>query len=189
MNYLVMLGSEMFYGTTGVLTVQSGDKLVEFLRIREMYRVLSEGSYLSVDCDIKDNDNNREIKLFKNKPVVKDENVQVVFNNRETTARRKDKSLIIKIEQFELKNTPLLEFEPVKKSLSGYRSEQLELIKKEINKMTIDGVIKITGDFFSGSHHLIITDDYSLIDGIKTSENIIIGTRGIKLTKNGFSLG
>jgi len=189
MNYLVMLGSEMFYGTTGVLTVQSGDKLVEFFRIREIYRVLSKGSYLSVDCDIKDNDNIREIKLFKNKPVVKDESVQVAFNIRETSARRKDKSLIIKIEQYELNNTPLLEFEPVKKSLSGYRPEQLEQIKKEINKITIDGVIKITGDFFAGSHHLIITDDYSLIDGLKTSGNLIIGTRGIKLAKNRFSLG
>ena len=60
-----MLGSDLFYGTNGVLTVQIDNKVVEFFRIREIYRVRSEGSFLAVDCDIKDKDNIREIKLFR----------------------------------------------------------------------------------------------------------------------------
>jgi hypothetical protein len=188
MNYLVMLGSDMFYGSNGVLTVQIENKLVEFFRIREIYRARSEGSYLTVDCDIKDNDNVREVKLFKSKPVAENDKIIYSIDHKETIVKRQDGSLIIKIEQIELNNTPLLEFEPVKKTLSNFPPTMLEIIKLQLNSITIDAVIKITGDFYAGKHHLIIGNDYSMIGGIKIGGNLKMGKGGIKLTNNGFQM-
>ncbi len=66
---LFFLAQNMFFGSNGVLNVEINSKVVEFFKIREIYKVRSEGSFLAVDCDIKDRDNIREIKLFKSKPV------------------------------------------------------------------------------------------------------------------------
>lgn len=186
MNYLVMLGSDMFYGTNGVLTVQIGNKIVEFFKVREIYNVRSDGSYLSIDCDIKDNDNVREVKLFKNKPVVKNEKIEAYYGLKETVVKREDESIIIKIEQIELKGISLSDFEPVKKILSGYPIHMKDILLQKLVSIKIDAVIKITGDFYAGKHHLIIRDDYTMIDSNKLSGNLSIGTGGIILTNNGF---
>ncbi len=186
MNYLVMLGSDMFYGTSGVLTVQTGEKFLEFFKIREIYKVRSEGSYLSIDCDIKDNDNIREVKLFKSKPVVINEKVEASYDLKKTIVKRKDDSIIIKIEQLDLKNESLSEFGPVKKTLSGYPSQMKNIILEQLASIYIDAVIKITGDFYAGQHHLIIKDDCTMIDNNKLSGNLSIGTGGLRLTNNGF---
>ena len=77
MKYAIMLGSNMFIGTNGVFTVEINGKLKEFFKVREIFRERSEGSYLTVDCDIKDSENKREVKLFKSRPVVVDKKIQI----------------------------------------------------------------------------------------------------------------
>src|SRR5680860_1666095 len=138
MNYLVMIGSDRCYGTNGVLTVQVGDKFIEFFRIREIFRVRSEGSYLAVDCDIKDKDNVREVKLFKSKPVSQNDNVIVSCNKKETKVTRQDGNIIVKIEQLDLDSNKLLEFEPLKKTLEGFPPHMIGNIKESLKAITID---------------------------------------------------
>ncbi len=186
MNYLVMLGSDMFYGTNGIITVQVGNRLVEFLRIREIFKVRSTGSYLAVDCDIKDSDNIGEVKLVKSKPVVQSDDITSSFDIQETVVKRKDGSIIIKVEQLDLNNIPLPGYEPVKKALSLFPNDAFGFIMEDLNSISIDAVIKITGDFYAGQYHLIIRDDNSTIDGYKTGGNLLIGTQGMELTNRGF---
>lgn len=83
MKYVIMLGSNMFVGTNGIFTVEIDGKVKEFFRIREIFRERSEGSYLTVDCDIKDLDNEREIKLYKSRHVAGDDKIELnlVKNN------------------------------------------------------------------------------------------------------------
>lgn len=188
MNYLVMIGSDMCYGTSGVLQVQVGDKFVDFFRIREIYRARSEGSYLAVDCDIKDQDNVREIKLFKSKPVSKDENVIVTANNKQTIVTRQDGSTIVNIEQLELDSNKLLEFEPLKKTLAGFPPHMIEYKYKSLEAITIDAVIQITGNFFAGQFQISLGKDFSKIGGVQTGGNLMMGTGGIRLSNNGFSM-
>ncbi len=188
MNYLVMLGSDMFYGTNGVLTVENNGKFSEFLRIREFHRNRSNGSFLTVDCDIKDKDNEREVKLFKNRPVAQDDNVNVSVSHTETIVKREDGSLIIRIDQIELHDTPLSEFEPLKHTLSGFPAATREHLEKQLKEITIDAVIKITGEFYAGRFHLNIKDEFSIIQGTKLSGNFSFGTGGIKLSNSGFML-
>ena len=188
MNYIVFFGSDIICGTNGVLNVQIDNKIVNFFRIREIYRISSEGSHLAVDCDIKDGNNIREVKLFKSKPVVQNENIQVFLNQKTTIVTRDNGIEIIKIEQIELDNSSILDFEPFKKVLSGHPSSSVALIKQTMNEIKINAVIKITGDFYAGEYHLEIGDDYSLINGLKIGGNIKFKNCGITLTKNGFSI-
>lgn len=188
MNYLVMIGSDMCYGTNGVLTVQIGEKFIEFFKIREIFRMRSEGSYLAVDCDIKDKDNIREVKLFKSNPVTQTENVIVSCSKKETIVTRQDGSTIIKIEQLEIDSKELLEFGPLKKTLSGFPLNMLDSIKETLKGFTVDAVIQITGDFYAGQNHLILGEDYSIIGGVNTGGNLMMGTGGIRLSNNSFSM-
>jgi len=164
------------------------DKFIEFFKIREISRILSEGSYLAVDCDIKDKDNVREVKLFKSKPVTQNENVIVSCSMKETKVIRKDGSLIVKIEQLELDSNDLSEFGPLKKTLAGFPPNMKNDIIKDLKAIKIDTVIQITGDFFAGQNHLILGEDFSQIGGVKTGGNIIMGTGGIRLSNNSFSM-
>ncbi len=100
MAYAVLFGSNLYVGTTGVLTVTDKDpstgqdKTTEFFRIREIDRKRSLGSYLVVDCDIKDPNGNREVKLFKSKPVAGSADVEVLNPGRAVEVRRADGSLV-----------------------------------------------------------------------------------------------
>ena len=188
MNYLVMIGSDMCYGTNGVLTVQVGDKFIEFFKIREIFRVRSDGSYLAVNCDIKDKDNVREVKLFKSKPVSQNDNVIVSCDKKETKVTRQDGSIIVKIEQIDLDSSKLLEFEPLKKTLAGFPPDMIGSINKSLKAITIDAVIQITGDFFVGQNQVSLGVDSSAIGGVKTEGNFMMGTGGIRLSNNRFSM-
>lgn len=173
MKYAIMIGSNMFIGTNGVLTVELNGVSKEFFRIREIYRARSEGSYLAVDCDIKDNDNSREIKLFKNNPVVIDANITVEVDKTKTTAKRSNGSTIIEVEQLDSNHESLPKSGPIKDFL--------------INN-PLDAVLRITGDFYAGGNKLY-ADSSKLMIGTNTiSGNLMIGTGGLLLTQGGFAI-
>ena len=175
MAYAVMIGSDLFIGTTGVLTVEIEGKMVEFFRIREIFRVRSEGSYLAVDVDIKDLDGVREIKLAKNNPVAGD-GFLITHNKTETRIQRANGSTVICIEQFA----------PDKKLIPNL--ERIEELIQQGKIPSIDAVIRITGDFYAGKHHLKINDKETVIGGLTLGGNISVGTAGIALTNMGFMM-
>ena len=135
MKYAIMLGSNVFIGTNGVFTVEINGKLKEFFKVREIFRERSEGSYLTIDCDIKDSDNKREVKLFKSHPVVADENIQIEIDKKILIAKRLDGSLIIKFEQIENDNPTLPKSGP---------------IPERLKTNPVDAILRITGNFYAG---------------------------------------
>ena len=70
MTFGIDLGSNLFIGTSGIMSVETDTGLKEFFRIREIARARVFGSYIVVDCDIKDGTGQREVKLFKSRSVV-----------------------------------------------------------------------------------------------------------------------
>ncbi len=173
MNYAVILGSDMYVGTNGILTVEIDGKPKEFLNVREIYRQRSEGSYLTLDCDIKDSSNNREVKLFKSRPVAKDDNIKIISENNSVTAERSDGSLIIKVEQLNPNDDSLPTSGPIP-----------EFLKKN----AIDAILRITGDFYAGPFHLIVDKKCLKVGGLTSSGNLLIGTGGLRLSQMGFSM-
>ncbi|MFK8281001.1 hypothetical protein [Capnocytophaga cynodegmi] len=174
MKYAVMIGSNMFIGTSGVLRVETNGKLKEFLNVREIFRERSEGSYLAVDCDIKDAKNKREIKLFKSKPIVIDESVKVQSSHNIVEARREDNSVIIKVEQITPNDYSLPRSGPIPEMLKNY---------------PIDAILRITGDFYAGNYH-IFADNYKMIigGGVTITGGLSVGTGGMVLTPMGFGM-
>ena len=59
MKYGIMIGSNIFIGTSGILNLETIDGNKEFFKIRELQRIRSKGSYIVVDCDIKEPNGNR----------------------------------------------------------------------------------------------------------------------------------
>lgn len=173
MKYAIMLGSNMFIGTNGVFTVEVNGKTKEFFRVREIFRERSEGSYLAVDCDIKDSDNNREVKLFKSNPVVADENIQTESDKETFIAKRPDGSLIIKVEQIQNDNPALPKTGPIPEHLKNNQ---------------VDAILKITGNFYAGDFKVNIDDENMQIGGITLGGNLSIGTGGMQITNMGFAL-
>lgn len=172
-KYAVVFGSDMYIGTNGILTVEINGKLVEFFRIREIFRERSSGSYLTIDCDIKDKDNKREIKLAKSKPVVQTEGISVHYDHKMTHVKREDGSTVIKIEQLEKNDATLPQTGPVSQAL---------------NRETFDAIIRITGDFYAGTHHLKVNEKTLSVGGITTSGNLLVKTGGLLLSSTGFSM-
>lgn len=172
-KYAIVFGSDMYIGTNGILTVEIKGKLVEFFRIRELFRVRSPGSYLAVDCDIKDQDNVREIKLSKSRPVVKPENITVHYDHKVTHLTRNDESTVLKIEQIEKDDSTLPQSGPVGEAL---------------HKENFDAIIRITGDFFAGPFRLKVDNEALTVGGITSRGNLMIRTGGLRLTSMGFSM-
>jgi hypothetical protein len=176
MRYAVALGSDMFVGANGILSVESGGEEVDFFRIREIYRVRSEGSYLTVDTDIKDKDGQREIKLFKNRPVAEGEDITVEYSREQTLVTRADGSTIIKVEQIDPNDPMLPSNGPVRDFL---------------DKNPIDAIIRITGEFYAGDCLLTIGEKKTFIKSgmmeIEINGNLSVGTSGIRLSNIGFS--
>jgi len=172
-KYAIVLGSDMYIGTNGILTVEINGKMVEFFKIREIFRVRSAGSYLSIDCDIKDNDDRREVKLAKSIPVVTSEEISVHYDHKLTHVTRKDGSTVIKIEQIESNDPSLPKNGPVYNALQ---------------KESFDAIIRITGDFNAGPYHLIVDEKELQVGGIISSGNLKIGGGGLLLTSMGFAM-
>ncbi len=161
----------MYIGTNGILTVEIGGKMVEFFKIRKFFRVRSAGSYLAIDCDIKDNENKREIKLVKSKPVVTSENIKVHYDHKVTHVKRDDDTTVIKIEQIE-SNDPSL--------------PQSGLVSDTLKRGSFDAILRITGDFYAGPFRLKVDEKALKVGGITSSGNLMIGTGGLRLTAMGF---
>ena len=173
MKYAIMLGSNMFIGTNGVFTVEINGKLKEFFKVREIFRERSEGSYLTVDCDIKDSENKREVKLFKSRPVVVDKKIQIESDKKNLIAKRPDGSLIIKIEQIENDNPTLPKLGP---------------IPEQLKKNPVDAILRIIGDFYAGDFKVNIDNEKMQIGGITLSGNLNVGTGEMRITQMGFSM-
>lgn len=99
MPYTVDFGSNIFRGTDGVLSVESGGKVTDFLKIRELDAARSTDTFVAVDCDIKDAAGRREIKLAKSRPVVVSDEIEVVCESDFTTVKDKDERLVISIQR------------------------------------------------------------------------------------------
>ncbi|MDX1364039.1 MAG: hypothetical protein R3243_07465 [Arenibacter latericius] len=173
MKYAIMIGSNMFIGTSGVLSVDCDGTSKEFFRVREINRARSEGTYLAVDCDIKDVDNIREIKLFKNNPVAADENVTVSQDKKRMTAKRADGTLIIGVEQLKVTDQSLPQNGPIKELL---------------DKNPVDAILRITGNFHAGGHKLVADNEKLRVDTNTLAGNLSVGTGGLKLTADGFAM-
>ena len=173
MKYAIMLGSNMFVGTNGVFTVEIDGRLKEFFRVREIFRERSEGSYLTVDCDIKDSDNEREIKLFKSRPVAGNNRIEIESNKTHLVAKRPDGSLIIKVEQIENDNPTLPKSGPIS-----------NLLKQN----PVDAILRITGKFYAGNFKVNIDNENMQIGGITLGGNLAVGTGGMRITPMGFSM-
>lgn len=167
----IILGSNMFIGDP-VLIVEINGKMVDFFKVRERFRVLSTGSYLTVDCDIKDKDNKREVKLEKSKLVAGQETIKVIYDHKLTQVKREDGSTIIKIEHIESNDPTLPKEGPVAKKL-----------KME----TFDSIIRITGDFYAGSNKLYIDNDSLKVNTSTFRGNLKEGKGGLLLTSSGFA--
>ena len=175
MKYAVVFGSDMYIGTTGVLGYEDNNGNVkEFFNIREIYRERSNGSYLTLDVDIKDIDGSREVKLFKSKPVVESPNVIVKYEKKRTTVTREDGTIVIDVEQLEPNDPSLPHSGPVKEILNEYQ---------------LDAVIRITGNFAVVNYQIKATTENIQIGGTTFSGNLAVGTGGLVLRQSGFSFG
>ncbi len=171
MKFAVMFGSDLYVGTSGVLTYEHAGKEHEFFRIREINRVRSSGSYVVVDCDIKDADSKREVKLFKSRPVVGSSGLKVDNIEKGIKICRADGSTVIKIEELLPDDSRLPKSNRVVKALRE-----------------IDAILRITGNFYAGPY-LIRASESELRVGVLTlSGNLKIGTGGLKLSESGFAI-
>lgn len=169
----ILLGNNLYVGQP-VLLVFIKDKWVDFFKLREIHRVRSNGSYMTIDCDIKDKDNVREIKIEKSIPRVIPKNVTTHYNHKLTYALREDGSTIIRIEQLEDDNPAI----PTDGRI-------LDILKQL--KIEIEAYIKITGDFYAGDIHIIMDDSGLVCNGVTQSNCFKQGKIGLKLSSHGFA--
>ena len=171
MAFGIMIGADLLIGTNGVMVVETDSGPKEFFRIREIDRARSGGSYLVVDCDVKDAHGNREVKLFKSKPVAGSADVNIEKGTGFIELTRTDGSRIIRVEEVSKDDPSLPSSGPVQEYLPQ-----------------LDGVLRITGEFVVGAHQVCATKDATRIDNLHLSGNVMIGTGGIRLRASGFAL-
>lgn len=171
MNYAIMLGSNMFIGTTGVLTVADEGKMKEFFRIREEDCARSVGSKLTIDCDIRDSSGTREIKLHKCRPVAVGEGISVDCNQERTIVTREDGTVVISVETLSPDDASLPTDGPVPTYLNS-----------------VSRILRITGDFQAGPFRLQITPEVLRIGGAILKGNVSsCNGVGLQLSGGGFS--
>lgn len=167
MAYAVIHGSDVFIGTSGILSYELDGKMKPFFKVREINRNRSEGSYLSIDVDIKGVDGNREVKLFKSKAVVANDDIIIKYSKSRTTILRPDESIIIDVELLE-PNDPSLP------------------ARQQVAYDKLDGIIRITGNYMVGEHKVHSTVDGTKIGYLSMGGNVSFGSGGLILTNNGF---
>jgi len=171
MKFAVMFGSNLYVGTSGVLTYEHAAKEHEFFRIREINHVRSSGSHVVVDCDIKDADGQREVKLFKSRPVVGSSGLTVNDIEKGIEVFRADGTIVVKIEELS-PNDPRL---PKSNQVTGALLE-------------VDAILQIIGNFYAGPHLVRATESELRVGGLTMSGNLLIGTGGLKLRESGFAI-
>lgn len=174
MKYAVVFGSNMFIGTTGVLSYEEEGKLKDFFNVKEIYRERSSGSYLAVDVDIKDADGSRIVKLFKSKPVVESSAIKVMYDKKRTYVTKEDETIVIEIEQLDTNDLSLPQSGPVAEML---------------NSNQLDAVIRVTGNFIVGDYKVVATTENTKIGGNTFDGNLAVGTSGLVLKQTGISFG
>lgn len=184
MSYAVLLGSNCFVGTSGILSVTANDKATEFFRIREIDRARSSGSYLAIDCDIRDAEGKREIKLFKNRPVAESPDVKVLNPGGSVEVYRADGTLVIKAE--------VLDRDAI--NLDGLWAPIRDRVVAELEK--IEEVLSLTGEFQAGPYRVSATPSELRfgLSGIATDKqymfkrNFVFGGGGINLSEKGIGI-
>ena len=171
MAYAIMLGSNMFVGTTGILTVEQDGKAKEFFRVRDIDKARSTGGYIVIDCDIRDSSGEREIKLFKNRPVASGDDISVDYTPKSTAVTRADGSVVIRVEEVPADDPTL--------PISGPVAQALD---------SVGSILRITGDFYAGPYKLHISDDIMQVGGTTLSGNLSVGTGGMRLGQMGFAM-
>ena len=184
MNYGIILGSNLLIDTQGILKVFENGKQQEFFRVRELHRIRSEGSYLVLDCDIKDYDGTREVKLFKSKPVANNPKIVVTKLDKGIKVCRDDGTTIIQVEEITVNSLP----ETLARSIAHWRDEakrveSLQAMIKQID--TIEAFLEITGNFKAGSFNIQASQNELVIGGAKLVGNIQKAGRGISLNNGG----
>jgi hypothetical protein len=156
---VIMLGSNMYIGTDGLLKYFNGSKYIDFFRVRELHNNRDFDSYLAVDVDIKDKEGKREIKLAKNRPVASSlENLKIESNKTCTKVFKEDGTLIICIEQITLADESLPKEGPVRMA---------------IESGLIESIVRITGNFsVAGTVISMTTDELSSGNGGKLMGNL-----------------
>lgn len=173
MTYAVMLGSDLYIGTTGVLTVTDKDpstgqdKTKEFFHIHEIDRKRSLGSYPVVDCDIKDPIGDREVKLRKSRAVATSPDVEVLKPGKAIEVKRADGSLVIRVEELDRDTLGIDDSGPVADALDE-----------------VDAILRITGNFQAGPYRVIADNSQLQVGGITFSGNVKIGGGGLHLSEN-----
>ncbi|MGI4884300.1 MAG: hypothetical protein ACRYFR_05005 [Janthinobacterium lividum] len=166
--WAVMLGTNIFISAEGILSNEVDGKRKEFFRVREQYRARSEGSYLTVDVDIKDKEGKREVKLAKSRPVVQGEGIAATVDKKRTTVKREDGSIVFEVQQLETYELP-------------YGQEL-----KRLWEGRADLVLKISGNFVANDCVINIgpkevsiiryAEDGSIMNDITLEANMFIGT-------------
>jgi len=176
MTYGIMLGSNLYIGTNGVLTVTDENSSTgksqtkEFFRIREIDRKRSHGSYLVVDCDIKDPNGNREVKLFKSRPVAASPEIEVLNPEKAIEVRRRDGSLVIRVEELGREALNIRSSDPIASAIEK-----------------IEAILRITGDFQAGTYRVRADKNQMQVGGIVFSGNVKIGGGGLHLSEKGIA--
>jgi len=88
-----------------------------------------EGCYVILDCDINVSDNQGEVTLFKNNPVLVDKNIHVEYDRKNLITKRIGGSLFIKVALIKVENL----------TLPKYGS-----IPELLNTNHVDAILRIT---------------------------------------------
>ncbi|MBW4641375.1 MAG: hypothetical protein KME05_24805 [Gloeocapsa sp. UFS-A4-WI-NPMV-4B04] len=176
-SYAVLLGTDKLIGTNGVLSLEQNGKSLEFFRIRDVFSQARPGSALTIDADIKDTDGTSEIKLANNAPVVIGAGLRVQSSDTQLLVARDDGTVVFKAEQVE----PDQSFRPATGPLKDFFEQN-----------PVGAVIRITGNFYAGSH-LIKSDarvdptDVPFGNVRFETLNASAAESGLRLTPFGFS--
>lgn len=190
MAYAILLSSNVFIGTDGVLSVQVPPAPPkEFFKIQgvENHRQLS--SRLVVDCDIRDETGAREVGLRKSRIVSKELLAEgYKFNSDRTHVEvlRPDGSVVIRIEQLSTESVlALLEKRFNERPTLFDSPEQLRGVLQRVSE--IEAGIRITGSFVVAGISLRITESELGVNTNTIANGLKMGGGGIHLTPNGFA--
>lgn len=146
--------------------------MLEFFRVRSLFRPQQTGSGLSFDLDVKDTDAERAVKLTDGNPVVMGIGVKVDRQPGHTLVTRADGSLIVKVEQLE----PDASFRPVSGPLQAFFAQH-----------PVEAVIRITGEFYAGKHRIRAVAGAAPAGGMLREAIPAAPSDGLRLTPFGFS--
>ncbi len=172
-SYAVLLGAHTIIGTNGVLSLEQDGKVLEFFRVREVCSPGRTGSVLAVDINIKDTDGTSEIKLANNNPVVLGKGIRVTCSETQVLVIREDGTLIFKAEQV----APDQSFRPGDGPLKDFFEQN-----------PVGAVIRITGEFYAGSHLVKSDAGGTPANARSGTQNPSAAARELRLTPFGFSL-